>query len=277
MLGIIGGSGFSKFLENTTAQHLQTPFGNPSGPIMVGEYQGKSATRRIAFLPRHGLGHILPPHKINYRANLWAFKKLGVDKIFAPCAVGSLQPNIKPGDFLIIDQFVDRTYGRADTFYEGRDHCPPDCQHLGRVAHASPAEPYCPDLRQLAIASCQKLGITAHPRGTVVVINGPRYSTKSESRWFSQMGWEIINMTQYPEVMLAREMEMCFVGIALVTDYDVGLEGREDIKPVDSQMVLQIFKENNEKLTKLLLEMIANLPEEKKCACGQAMKNAFVS
>lgn len=277
MLGIIGGSGFSKFLDNTHEQKINTPYGQPSGPIMIGEYQGKSATRRIAFLGRHGLGHTIPPHKINYRANLWALKELGVDQIFGPCAVGSLQPEIKPGDFLIMDQFVDRTYGRPDTFYEGRDHCPPDYQHLGRVAHASPAEPYCPELRQLAIASCQKLNIPVHHRGTVVVINGPRYSTKSESRWFSQMGWEIINMTQYPEAMLARELEMCYLGIALVTDYDAGLEGREDIKPVDSQMVLQIFKQNNEKLTMLLLEIISNLPDKQSCLCGQAMKNAFVS
>ncbi len=262
MLGIIGGSGFSKFLDNTQEQIIKTPFGEPSSPLMVGDYQGK----KIAFLARHGLGHTIPPHRINYRANLWALKELGVTRIIGPCAVGSLQPAVEPGHFLIIDQFVDRTTGRVDTFYEGP-----------RVAHVSPAEPYCPELRKLAVESCQKLNIPVHHRGAVVVINGPRYSTKAESRWFSQMGWEIINMTQYPEAMLARELAMCYAGIALVTDYDAGLEGREDIKPVDSQMVLRIFKENNEKLIKLLLEMIAQLPIERTCPCGEALKNAFVS
>lgn len=262
MLGIIGGSGFNKFLDQAEEKKIQTPYGEPSSSLMVGEYQSK----KIAFLARHGLGHTIPPHKINYRANLWALKEVGVTRIIGPCAVGSLQPAVKPGDFLIIDQFVDRTWGRADTFYEGP-----------RVAHVSPAEPYCPELRRLAIDSCQKLGIPVHHRGTVVVINGPRYSTKAESRWFSQMGWEIINMTQYPEVMLARELAMCYVGIALVTDYDVGLEGREDVKPVDSQLVLRIFKENNEKLMGLLFEMVSSLSDERKCPCGEALKNAFVS
>lgn len=262
MLGIIGGSGFNKFLDQVEEKKITTPYGEPSSPLMIGEYQGK----KIAFLARHGLGHTLPPHKINYRANLWALKELGVDRIFGPCAVGSLQPAVEPGHFLIIDQFVDRTWGRADTFYEGPE-----------VAHVSSAEPYCPELRRLAIDSCRKLDIPHHHRGTIVVINGPRYSTKAESRWFSQMGWEIINMTQYPEAMLARELALCYCGIALVTDYDAGLEGREEIKPVDSQMLLRIFKENNEKLIKLLLEIVASLPAERQCPCREALKNAFIS
>ncbi|MBI5022682.1 MAG: S-methyl-5'-thioadenosine phosphorylase [Candidatus Magasanikbacteria bacterium] len=271
MLGIIGGSGFYKLLDQVEEKNVNTPFGAPSAPIAVGEYQCK----KVAFLPRHGLAHGLPPHKINYRANLWALKQLGVDRVLAPCAVGSLQPHIKPGEFVIIDQFIDRTWGRADTFCEGAASAGFG-GNFGRVAHPSPAHPYCPDLSKLAADSCRQLGIAVHDKSTVVVINGPRFSTKAESRWFSSHGWEIINMTQYPEAMLAREMEMCFCGIALVTDYDAGLEGHPEVAAVDAGSVLEVFKQNNEKLGKLLFEIIAKLPETKNCLCGEAMKNAFV-
>lgn len=159
MLGIIGGSGFYKFLDNVKEEKIKTPYGEPSAPIMVGEYEGK----KVAFLPRHGVGHTLPPHKINYRANLWALKQLGVDQVIGPCAVGSLQPDIKPGDFVILDQFVDRTQNRYDTFHEGP-----------RVAHISAAETYCDKLAKVATGACAKLGIPVHEKGTVVVIQGPR-------------------------------------------------------------------------------------------------------
>lgn len=271
MLGIIGGSGFYKLLDQVEEKNVETPFGPPSAPIAVGEYQGK----KVAFLPRHGLAHGLPPHKINYRANLWALKQLGVDRVLAPCAVGSLQPHIKPGEFVIIDQFIDRTWGRVDTFCEGAASAGLG-GNFGRVAHPSPAHPYCSDLSKLATESCRRLDITVHDKGTVVVINGPRFSTKAESRWFSSLGWEIINMTQYPEAMLARELEMCFCGIALVTDYDAGLEGHPEVGAVDAGSVLEVFKQNNEKLGKLLFEIISKIPETKNCLCGEAMKNAFV-
>ena len=273
MLGVIGGSGFYKFLDNVKEEKVKTPYGEPSAPIMVGEYQGK----KVAFLPRHGVGHTLPPHKINYRANLWALKQLGVDQVIGPCAVGSLQPDIKPGDFVILDQFVDRTQNRYDTFHEGPGACPPQCASFGRVAHISAAETYCDKLAKVAISACAKLGIPVHEKGTVVVIQGPRFSTKAESRWFSSMGWDVINMTQYPEAILARELDMCYLGIALVTDYDAGLEGNPEIKPVDASQVARVFKENNEKLMKLLFEMISALPECRDCKCEEAMKNAFIS
>jgi 5'-methylthioadenosine phosphorylase len=266
MLGIIGGSGFYKFLDNAEEKKIETPYGETSAPIVVGEYQGKSASRRIAFLPRHGLGHILPPHKINYRANLWALKSLGVDRVLGPCAVGSLQPGIKPGDFVIIDQFVDRTLGhRTDTFFDGP-----------KVAHVSSAEPYCSELSKLTAEACKKLGIPVHEKGTVVVIPGPRFSSKAESRWFSNQGWQVINMTQYPEVILAKELEMCYTGIALVTDYDAGLEGNPDISAVDGRQVVEVFNQNNAKLGKLLFEIIANLPETRSCSCSESMKYAFI-
>jgi len=200
---------------------------------------------------------------INYRANLWAMKALGCSRIISPCAAGSLQARVKPGDFVVSDQFVNRTWGRADTFFDG-----PITTHL------SMAEPYCPQMRQVAIESAKRLGITVHETGTIVVIQGPRFSTKAESREFSSHGWEVINMTQYPEVVLARELEMCLVNIALITDYDAGLEDDPSVEPVSHEMVMKVFQENNDKLKKLLFEVIKSLPAERKCGCGQALKNA---
>lgn len=272
MLGIIGGSGFYKFLDNLQERVVETPFGLPSAALMVGECQGK----QIAFLPRHGVGHTIPPHKINFRANLWALKHLGAEQVIGPCAVGSLQSHIKPGEFVILDQFVDRTQGRPHTFFDGVGNHPEGHEHFGRVAHASSAEPYCNELSKLAAQSCKKLGVPAHEKGTVVVIQGPRFSTKAESRWFSKMGWDVIGMTQYPEAALARELEMCYLGIGLVTDYDSGLEGNPDIAAVEMTDVSRVFKENSEKIFNVLLDFIANLPPERVCACGQAMKNAFL-
>jgi 5'-methylthioadenosine phosphorylase len=258
-IGIIGGSGFYEFLKGKEIS-VKTPYGKPSDKILISEYDGK----KIAFLPRHGKKHQYPPHKINYRANLFAFKKLGVERIIASCAAGSLKPEIKPGDFVICDQFVDRTKARLDTFYNGP-----------KVSHISMAEPYCPELRKIAIESCRKLKIPFHKDGTVVVIEGPRFSTKAESRFFSTFA-DIINMTQYPEVVLARELEMCYLNISLVTDYDVGLKGRKDIKPVTAQEVMRIFKKNNQKVKELILEMIKNMPAQRKCKCSYYLKEAFV-
>lgn len=172
-------------------------------------------------------------------------KKLGVKAIIAPNACGSLQPHIKPGEFVICDQFVDRTSGREDTFFDGPE-----------VKHVSPANPYDNNLRHLAIEACKELGITVHEKGTVVVIQGPRFSTTAESRWYQKMGWGVINMTQYPEAYLALEMEIPYVNISLITDYDVGLIGREDIEPVTHDEVLRVFNENIDKVKSLIYKMI---------------------
>jgi len=273
-IGIIGGSGFYEFLKGKEMV-VSTPYGKPSDKILISEYAG----RKIVFLPRHGKKHQYPPHKIPYRANIWALKKLGCQRIIAPTAVGSLQPKIQPGHFVICDQFVDRTKNCQDTFFDGK--IIPAFGRMwdidfGRVTHISVAEPYCPELRKLTIKTCQKLKIPVHQTGTAVIIEGPRFSTLSESRWFSKMGWQVINMTQYPEVVLARELEMCYVNISLVTDYDVGLEGNKKIKPVTAQDVLKIFRQNNEKVKKIILEMIKILPSQRECQCGQALKNAVV-
>ncbi len=261
-IGVFGGSGFYNLLENTKEIKIKTPYGWPSDKITIGTFSGK----KVAFLPRHGKNHQYPPHKIPYLANLYAFKKLGVKRIIAPCAVGSLNPKIKPGDFVICDQFVDRTKSRKDTFFGGP-----------KVVHISTAHPYCGQMRDLAVKCAKKLKIKFHPRGTAVTINGPRFSTAAESQWFQKMGWQVIGMTQYPEVSLAREMEICYVNISLITDYDAGLAGRKDIKPVSANEVVKVFNKNNEKVKKLIFEMMKNMPSNFSCQCQSALKGAQIS
>lgn len=251
-IGVFGGSGFYSFLKNVREVEIKTPYGNPSDKLALAEFEGK----KVAFLPRHGKDHRLPPHMIPYRANLYAMGELGVKKIIAPTAAGSLKASVKPGDFVISDQFVDRTWGRKDTFFDGPE-----------TKHPSAAHPYCSYLRQTAARCGEDLKIPIHKKGTVVVIQGPRFSTVAESRWFSSMGWDVINMTQYPEGYLARELGICYCNIALITDYDAGLEG-QDIKPVSHDEVLKVFDRNIENVKKMLFEMIKSInPEDTSCSC----------
>jgi len=261
-VGVFGGSGFYSFLDVKDEFYIETPYGAPSDKLVIGELDGID----VAFLPRHGRQHTLPPHMINYRANIYAMYELGVKHLFGPCAAGSLQPHVKPGDFVICDQFVDRTNGRKDTFYDGP-----------KTKHVSSAEPYCPDLRNLVIECSKELSIPVHEKGTIVVIQGPRFSTKAESEWFANQGWEVVNMTQYPECYLARELEICYVNISLITDYDAGLEGHPEIKPVSYDEVMKVFDDNNEKLRKLLFKAIPRIKKERKCPCSSALKNAGVN
>jgi 5'-methylthioadenosine phosphorylase len=256
-VGIFGGSGFYSFLSDVTEKILDTPYGPPSAPVSIGQIEGRS----VAFLPRHGQRHELPPHRINYRANLWALKKLGVTRIIGPCAAGSLQRHVAPGHFVVCDQLVDRTTGRADTFYDGPI-----------TTHVTFADPYCPELRRLAVGLAGERGITVHDGGTVVTVQGPRFSTRSESKWFQDAGWHVINMTQYPEAYLARELEICYVNISLVTDYDVGLEG--ETEAVSHEQVLKVFSDNNEKLRKLLFALVPRVPRARACACSNALQGA---
>ncbi len=247
-VGIIGGTGFYSLLTGEVHEvWIDTPYGTPSDKVTIGEVGG----RTVAFLPRHSKGHTIPPHQINYRANIWALKSLGVTDIIAPNACGSLQNQVKPGEFVICDQFVDRTRGRIDTFYDGPI-----------VTHVSAAEPYCPILREHAIHVCRELEIPHHERGTVVVIQGPRFSTKAESRWFTAQGWEVINMTQYPECMLAREQEISYVNISLITDYDAGLVADDmEAHPVNNQEVIRMFRANLNNLRRIVLLMVETLPD----------------
>jgi len=244
-IGIFGGSGFYSLLDDVREVKVDTPYGAPSDSVFLAEVNG----RAVAFMPRHGRRHTIPPHLINYRANVWAMRSLGVQAVISPCAAGSLQLHVKPGDFVVCDQFVDRTRARPHTFYDGPV-----------VTHLSSADTYSPELRQIAIDVIREHGIPLHERGTVVVIEGPRFSTKAESRWFSDAGWEVINMTQYPEAWLCRELGMAVVNIALITDYDAGVH--EGTEAVDAQSVLEVFQQNAERIQKVVLEMIRRFPAD---------------
>jgi 5'-methylthioadenosine phosphorylase len=254
---VFGGSGFYSFLDDVQEVELETPYGPTSAPVRIGSVEGQ----RVAFIPRHGVKHQFPPHAIPYRANVWAMKLLGVERLFGPNAVGSLQPGVKPGDFVVCDQLVDRTHGRPSTFYDGPE-----------TTHISFADPYCPTMREVAIASARELRLPVHERGTVVVIEGPRFSTRAESKSFAEHGWEIINMTQSPEAALAREMAICYANISLVTDYDVGVEG--EIPEVTNEEVIRVFAENNERLRQLLFRAVPALPAERDCPCATALTGA---
>jgi 5'-methylthioadenosine phosphorylase len=244
-IGVFGGSGFYSLLEDVREIKVDTPYGAPSDSFFLAEVDGRS----VAFLPRHGRRHTIPPHGVPYRANVWAMRALGVKAVISPCAAGSLQREVAPGDFVVCDQFVDRTRGRADTFFDGPI-----------VSHVSSAEIYDPTLRAIAIDVIREHGIPVHERGTVVVIQGPRFSTKAESRWFSDAGWEVINMTQYPEAYLCRELGMAVVNISLITDYDAGvIEGTE---VVNALSVLEVFEKNASRIQKVVLDMIKRFPED---------------
>lgn len=244
-IGIFGGSGFYSLLEDVREAKIDTPYGAPSDSVFLATVAG----RKVAFMPRHGRRHTIPPHKVNYRANVWAMRSLGVKAIISPCAAGSLQLHVEPGHFVVSDQFVDRTNGRADTFFDGPI-----------VSHVSSAEIYDPELRRIALEVIREHGITVHDGGTVVVIQGPRFSTKAESKWFTDAGWEVINMTQYPEAYLCRELGMAVVNIALITDYDAGvLEGTEAVTAHD---VLAVFEQNAERIRKVVIDMIGRFPAD---------------
>ena len=243
-IGIFGGSGLYALLDSYDEVVVDTPYGPPSDAIMVGEIAGRS----VAFLPRHGRGHTIAPHKINYRANIWAMQALGVSGIVAPSAVGSLQASIHPGSMVVCDQFVDRTTGRADTFFDDE-----------RVVHVSPADPYCPLLRDTAISAAENEGVKVHREGTLVVINGPRFSTKAESQWFTNNGWDVIGMTGYPEAMLARELAIPYVNISLVTDFDAGLVAGTE--PVSHAEVMRVFAANIGNVRNVLTAMIRDFPD----------------
>jgi 5'-methylthioadenosine phosphorylase len=255
-IGVFGGSGFYSLLDDAEEIVLDTPFGAPSAPITIGEIEG----RRVAFLPRHGRHHEHPPHRVPYRANVWAMKELGVSRLFGPCAVGSLKREIAPGNFVLCDQAVDFTKHRPTTMYDGP-----------QTTHVSFADPYCPTMRNTLAAEVAALGIPHRTTGTIVVIEGPRFSTRAESAMFAGMGFDVINMSQFPEVSLAREMEICFANVSLVTDYDVGVD---DVPPVTHEQVVQVFDSNLAGLRELLFAAIPALPAHRDCACATALTGA---
>ncbi|GAA3932811.1 S-methyl-5'-thioadenosine phosphorylase [Actinomadura viridis] len=252
-IGVIGGSGFYSFLDDIDEIEVDTPYGPPSDAVSVGELAG----RRVAFVPRHGRDHRFPPHKIPYRANLWALRSLGVRQVLAPSAVGSLTPELGPGALAIPDQLVDRTYGRPQTYYDD-----------DAAIHLSFADPYCPSGRQVALASAREAQWSPADGGTLVVIEGPRFSTRAESQWYAAQGWTLVGMTGHPEAALARELALCYTPLCLVTDLDAGIEEGEG---VTMEEVLRVFGENVARLRSLVADVIKALPAERSCPCGQAL------
>jgi 5'-methylthioadenosine phosphorylase len=249
-VAVIGGSGLYALLDDAEELVVETPYGAPSDPITVATVRG----RRVAFLPRHGRDHRYPPHRIPYRANLWALRAVGARQVVAPCAVGGLRPDLGPGTFVVPDQLVDRTTTRAQTYYDD-----------GAV-HVNFADPYCPVGRRTVLEKAT--GVAVVDGGTMVVVEGPRFSTRAESRWFTAIGGAVVNMTGHPEAVLARELAMCYTAIALVTDLDAGVEGDHG---VTQEEVFRVFAENTERLRPLLLDVVAALPAERDCPCAHAL------
>lgn len=263
LVGVIGGSGLYDpgIVEKPVEVRVSTPYGDPSDFIVVGEVGGV----RVAFLPRHGRGHRLPPHAINYRANIWALKALGVRWVISVSAVGSLREDYRPGDFVVPDQFIDMTKSRRGyTFYDGPV-----------TVHVSMADPFCEALRRMLVDSARSLGYPVHDRGTYVCIEGPRFSTRAESRvWREVFKADIIGMTLVPEVNLACEAQLCYATLAMVTDYDVWAE-----RPVTAEEVERIMKANVERARSILYDVIPKLPEapdEGECSCCRALDYAVV-
>ncbi|MET9870757.1 S-methyl-5'-thioadenosine phosphorylase [Streptomyces sp. NPDC006386] len=251
-IGVIGGSGFYKLLADAEEFTLSTPYGAPSDTIAIGTVAG----RTVAFLPRHGRHHEYPPHKINYRANIWALRSLGVRQVLAPCAVGSLRPELGPGSLVVPDQLVDRTSGRAQTFFDQG------------ALHVPFADPYCQEGRASVLKAAAAVGVEPNDGGTTVVVEGPRFSTRAESQWFAACGWALVNMTGHPEAVLARELALCYTSIALVTDLDAGIDADESVTQED---VFKVFAENTERMRNVVLETIKHLPERRTCRCSAAL------
>jgi len=255
-IGVIGGSGFYEFLEDATEVVVDTPFGAPSDALTIGSVAG----RPVAFLPRHGRGHRFPPHKIPYQANLWALRAVGVRQVLAPSAVGSLSASYGAGTLVVPDQVVDRTSGREQTYYGE-----------GGAVHVQFADPYCPSGRSVAIGAAGAAGWEVVPSGTLVVIEGPRFSTRAESRWYAAQGWTIVGMTGHPEAVLARELALCYTPLCLVTDTDAGVDQGEG---VTHDEVMRVFAKNLTRLRGLVLSVIENLPAEQAeagCACATSL------
>jgi 5'-methylthioadenosine phosphorylase len=258
-IGVIGGSGFYEFLQDAERVTVETPFGAPSDDLVVGEVRG----RRVAFLARHGSDHRLAPHLIPFRANLWALRSVGVRQVLAPCAVGSLRPDLGPGTVVVVDQVVDRTWGRAHTVYD----------QPGPVVHVGFADPYCPRGRPVAVRAAHDAGLPVEDHGTLVVMNGPRFSSRAESEWHQRAGWAVVGMTGMPEAGIARELALCYTTVALVTDLDAGVEGETGVTQAE---VFQVFAENIERLKVVLADVVERLPASEPddaatCACRRAL------
>lgn len=261
VVGVIGGSGLYDIdaLENVEERVLSTPFGDPSDAFITGTYEGTP----MVFLPRHGRGHRLSPTEINFRANIWGLKRLGVTHVISVSAVGSMREDIVPGDFVVIDQFIDRTRHRVDTFFEN-----------GVVAHVLFADPVCDDVRQALLGAAREVGVTVHDGGTYVCMEGPQFSTRAESKLYRSWGVDVIGMTNYQEARLAREAELAYATVAMATDYDCWHEGHDD---VTVEAVIAVMKQNVGNARKVVLEAVKRMPNERSAACKDALKYAIMT
>ncbi|GGX69201.1 S-methyl-5'-thioadenosine phosphorylase [Streptomyces minutiscleroticus] len=262
-IGVIGGSGFYSFLDDMTEVEVDTPYGRPSDSLLLGEAAG----RKVAFLPRHGRDHHLPPHRINYRANLWALASVGVRQIVGPCAVGGLRAEFGPGTLLVPDQLMDRTRSRAQSYYDGEERA--DGQR-SNVVHVTFADPYCPVGRRTAVRAARAAGWAAVDGGTMVVVEGPRFSTRAESLWHAAQGWSVVGMTGHPEAVLARELGLCYTSLALVTDLDAGTDTGAGVAHSE---VLEVFAANIGRMRDVVLDMVRALPlgTYRDCLCTRAL------
>jgi len=260
-IGIIGGSGLYSMpgFTNVHEERVETPFGPPSDPFVLGELEG----RKVAFLARHGRGHRILPSELNFRANIYAFKKLGVERILSVSAVGSLRDDLPPLDFVVVDQFFDRTKNRACTFFSD-----------GIVAHVGFDKPTCTHLSAHIGEACERAGVKAHPAGTYVCMEGPQFSTKAESNVYRGLGMDVIGMTNLQEAKLAREAELCYVTVAMVTDYDCW-HPHHDSVTVDQ--IVAVLLKNAENATKVIRETVAGMPRGRSCKCGSALAHAILT
>jgi 5'-methylthioadenosine phosphorylase len=259
-IGIIGGSGLYEIKGFTLKgkKSVTTPFGKPSDQYLIGEIDN----REVIFLPRHGKKHNIPPHMINYRANIWGFKKLGIERIISVSAVGGIKKGLKPGDIVILDQILDMTKTRKSTFYDGKDG----------VIHIDFTEPYCPELRKILLTAGKRAKIPLKKVGTYVAVEGPRLETASEIRSFSILGGDVVGMTGMPEASLARELEICYAGLSVVANYAAGISR----KKLTVAEVMEAMKKSTEKIKQLLKETFSLLPEDRKCPCKDALKDAKI-
>jgi 5'-methylthioadenosine phosphorylase len=260
-IGIIGGSGLYSMagLQETREIHVKTPFGEPSDAIVVGTLEGK----RVAFLARHGRGHRILPSEINFRANICAMKQLGVQRVISVSAVGSLQEGLRPGEFLVVDQFVDRTKARVSTFFGG-----------GLVAHVTFDKPTCPQTSALLVEASARCDVKVHPHGTYVCIEGPQFSTLAEAHVHRQLRFEVIGMTNVTEAKLAREAELCYATIAMITDYDCWHPEHES---VTATQIIATLNQNAENAQRVLREAVRAMPAERTCKCGAALRHALIT
>jgi 5'-methylthioadenosine phosphorylase len=279
VLGIIGGSGLYqidgiKILDEIA---IKTPFGEPSDNYILTEYKG----RKVVFLPRHGKGHKYPPHLINFRANIWGFRKLGVDKILSISAVGGINPNLNPGDFVISDQFIDFTKSRVQTFYEGIYSKNDDTEikdevseflKSKKVVHIDVTDPFCPEMRDALIKVCDKNNFPFHQKGVYVATEGPRLETSTEIKFLRLIGADIVGMTLVPEIVLARELKMHFASISVVTNLAAGISQNR----LTSDEVVEMMKEKNEQIKTVVLDFIENIPERFNCECENVLKGAAI-